>query len=243
MRSVCRSVVSLLPVLSVLLSCASWSWAATTIYTNESDWLDAVYHVQHLATDQTGLSLSDEVNTPLSDGMGLSQTLTFSKANTGLNHSFTITAMQADAEMIFNDVMGSNPPVITDALSVGKINQHEDDDWQVTFMPHSNVTAFALNLLSNNSNPGESLTVFGHDGSVLAQLPLIPRTSAAAGVSFLGVTSDTPIKSIVFNEDTGDDDIEISHFRLASIHAPEPASLVLLSLGLAAGGARRWRRC
>jgi len=73
-------------------------------------------------------------------------------------------------------------------------------------------------------------------------IDLSSQPSASADV-FVGVTSDFLFDRIVFNEDSGGDDIAIADVRFAVAVAPEPISSTLFIIGACALGMRRfWKK-
>jgi hypothetical protein len=215
------------------------AWAALTFFTSESGWRAVVSDEEDFNFTADNVAKANEVASPPADNAWLGGTLTFDAANTGLSSSFTLTTLEINAGFTFNDTEGSGPEW-DDALSVGDINNFEDDDWQITFDSNS-VFNFAWFLQDNDpSSTGESFSVFDKaSNSLLGTFTGIPKTN---GIDFVGVTSTTPIGRVVFDEDSGGDDTAMGGIVLSSTAVPEPSSVVLCGLALLGAGASCLRR-
>jgi len=211
-------------------------WSSVIFYTDELSWLAAVTEVEKFVTNSSNIATADEVLSPPGNNAQLGSVLTFNSVNTGLSWSFKLEALQNGASLVFNDEEHYSI-IWPDAISVGDIDNHEDDDWKISILSGPDLTAFAFNLINNdyNSYNGifESLLVFGRGDILLGKMENIPTSSSA---QFLGLISTEPFVKIVFDEDAGDDDIAISDFRFAkrldSNPVPEPTTGLLLASGL-----------
>jgi len=209
------------------------AWADLTFYTDESAWNNDVSDIEVLDFTATNVALADEVSSPPGGNEELGGVLTFDSANTGLSSSLTLIALESgDVDdfgdgFMFDDNEGSGPEW-DDALSVGDINNFEDDDWQITFDSGS-VFNFAWLLQDNNGNTGESFSVYDTSDSLLGTFNGIPAT---AGIDFVGVTSTVAIGRVEFDEDTGGDDIAIGGIRLSSTAVPEPSSFAVIGIAV-----------
>ena len=116
-------------VLFVALLSSVHVLAGTTLYTDRIKFEADAGPIENFTTTADNIILADEVDkTPESD-TALSATLTFNKSNTGLSRSFELATLQQGAEFVFDDGVSS---IFTDALSVGKIDEYENDDWSLT---------------------------------------------------------------------------------------------------------------
>lgn len=202
--------------------------AAIVFYTSESAWNAAVENEAGFDFTSSNVALADEVTSAPGANDGLGGTLTFSAANTGLTSSFTLITLESGAGFTFEDNEGSSPE--WDQLSVGDIDNFENDDWQITF-GSSDIYNFGFLLQDNNpGSTGESFSVFDTSDNLLGTFTSIPKTD---GIDFVGVTSsNTGIGRVVFDEDAGGDDTGLGGIRLSATPVPEPSSTLLFLVGL-----------
>ncbi len=205
------------------------SYAATIFYTNQTTWQNTVGSYVSLVTTAANVVKSDEVVATPGVNTGISGTLTWRAANTGLGFDFRLTALQSGAGITFDDEESSGNPVAYDnALSIGDIDNYENDDWKIQFLGGEYVYAFGF-LLCDNEGTIDSFSVYAHDGSLLgtisgASIPNSPGTKV-----FLGVISDKPIGWVQYDDDSTGDDIAIANFQFSTI--PEPNTIFLGILG------------
>ncbi len=204
--------------------------AQVVFFTDQNAWLAAVQNVETFLTSSTNVGLANEVNPAPLPNAQLGPILTFDQANTGLSRSFRVQTLQLNAGFTFSDHEGG--PVLPNfdaALSVGDVDNFEDDDWRLTLTAGASSTAFGFILRENNNNvSGESFSVYGASGLLGSVVPPASDTQ-----NFLGFTSVTPWTYVQFDEDVGPDDIAIADFRFANA-IPEPSSALLVMTGLAA---------
>lgn len=220
--------------------------ASAFLFTDLASWQAAVREVETLATTAAGVALADEVAAPPVANQQLGHGLTFGTAATGLARGFRLTTPDVAPGLldgfIFDDQDGPNEPSFDNALSVGDINDFENDDWALHLLDGALMTAFGFELRGSYAEKGETVTLLDASLAPLTTLVLpdlgLPGTAVNA---FIGVVSTEAFAGIRYDEGAGGDDIAIANFRFARI--PEPAALPLLAVGLAfLAGLRRRRR-
>lgn len=197
-------------------------------FTDEAQWLAAVESFETLTTDANGIALANEVSGPPSQNQFLGSFLTFDSANTGFQNSFTIETLEAGAGFTFSD--GEPSPASAgyeNALSVGDIDNFENDDWHFVFTSGPEVTAFGFILRDNGDTGGiDILSIFDTNGNLIGttdQLPSSTGTGAFVGV----ISTGAAIGSITYDEDASGDDIAIADFRFGTASIPEPSATFL----------------
>ena len=125
-------------------------------------------------------------------GADLGALLTFEAANTGLARSFQIETQQAGAVFVFDDGISS---FFDNALSIGAINQHENDDWSLTVLGNLPITAIGFEIRNNASSSGESIKLLDNAGNVLDTIAL---DSVSQTNGFIGVIADFAFSKIAF---------------------------------------------
>ncbi len=186
-------------------------------------------------TTADNIAKAQEVSSPPPNNAQLGSTLTFYSTDTSLSWGFRLNALQLGASLVFNDCEGYL--VWPNVLSIGDINNYENDDWQLEILSGPPLYAFAFNLINDN-DPYDYIYVYGQGGTLLGSTHDLPYCLYGGDPYpyFFGLISTDPISKIYFDEDVGPDDIGISDFRFASIPTanpiPEPASGLLLVAGL-----------
>ncbi len=199
----------------VMAVAAQAQWATqngVTVYTNQASWEAAVAGysalvIDSLATTSANLALATEVAAAPADNAGLNETLTFEKINTGFNVSFELYASQSGAGFTFNDTEGSGTEWL-DALSVGDIDNYENDNFYINILSNDQVFALSIELRENSFESGENFTISA--GTNFTQLADIDISSLPDNdVVFLGVISETPFNRFWLDESSGGDDMAI----------------------------------
>lgn len=197
----------------VLLGLGPPARAEIVFYTDPVAWLGDLdpSTLRGLVTDAAGVALADEVPSPpgtneqLCDGLATCQ-LTFRGSSTGFPWDFVLRPLEPGAGLTFDDTETGPSAPFEDALSIGDVNDFEDDDFEVTFSGAS-VYAFALFIRDNTSLSGEAAVVNAQAESA----------TLGGGVNgFLGVISTSPLVRFRYLEDGGGDDIAVSDFFFAT---------------------------
>jgi len=190
-------------------------------FTDESAWRAAVEKVETFRTTGANVAMAAEVKAPPGRDASLGPVLTYTRSQTGLSWDFRLKMLEPGSGpghgFVFNDTSNNPevPPAFINALAVGKGDQFEDDDWQVEITSGPKLFALGFDLCDNSSSEGESLSVYGSEGALLASTKVIP-SGPHGTVAFVGVVSAAPITKIIFDEDRGGDDIAIADFRFAN---------------------------
>jgi len=200
-----------------LLSAVSIVQADVMLFTDQSEWEDILSEMEVFTTISANIALADEV--PSQPGLNeyLGPILTFQAINTGLSRGFLVETLQPGAQFTFNDTEGGVPLVsFENALSVGDNDDYEDDDWQLSLLDGTAMTAFGVEIRHSRFAPGESITLYS--GAVLVgTIDLSSLPGVGNENYFFGIVSDVSFDRIGFNEDPDGDDIAIADFRFAEI--------------------------
>ena len=181
--------------------------------------IEATGSVEDFAFSATTIAQANEAVPPITENDQLGSTLTFPRSATGLCHSFTVRTLQSGAQLVFDDQEGS--AAWDDALSIGDIDNHEQDSFRVTFDGAIPVHGFGLHLLDNITQTAESIRVFDPSGLDIGALlniityETIPDSSGN-GTSFIGFWSAEPVGAIEFIENESGDDIGIERLAFAT---------------------------
>lgn len=185
-----------------------------TLYTDETTWAAEIAGIsQSFDTTASNVGLANEVSGPPGNNAELSGILTFQSSNTNLCWDFDLTALQTpcDYPFTFNDNEG--PPIFrTGAISIGDINNCENDDFEFNIYSGPPLNAFGFLLFDNGYVPGESISIYDEGGNQIALFDI----EGLSGTTFIGIVSTCPISRIMFDEDSGGDDIGIKDFRFGS---------------------------
>jgi len=189
-------------------------------FSERRSWLAAVEAVEPYPFTASNVALAAEVAQPPAVNAKLGPKVTFGARPTGLSCGFSVTALErgprsgigsAGRGLVFADEEGPRTwPQFKDALSIGDIDNFEDDDFEVRFTGPAAPTAVMIVIKHNDKVAGESLTVYSVDGEAIGRYSEIPLPDEQS-CTFLGLTSSYPVGAIVFNEDAaGGDDIALS---------------------------------
>jgi hypothetical protein len=127
--------------------------AQLPFYTDKAAWLAAVTNSETFVFTASNVQKADEVTTLPGNNASLGSTLTFAATNTGLSREFMLQALQSGANLVYNDAEPPSAPEPnqhfgTNTISIGDINNHENDDWQVTMTSGPPLTAFEFDLIA-----------------------------------------------------------------------------------------------
>jgi len=198
----------------------------------EAAWAAAAGGVTPLVFDTTAanVALATEVASPPGSGAFLcgppgtpvaSCQLSFEAVNTQLCRDWTLRSLEAGGGITFDDsAERSGSATWQEALSIGDINDNQNDDFELAFGAGQAVHAFGFHFVDNQRQRHESLTVYGPGDQVIAILPGNAAPLSDGNLSaFLGIVSELPITRVVFDEATDGDDIAIRDFRFGD---PDP---------------------
>ncbi len=207
-------------ILGVFVLCnLTVAQAAVSWTTNQTDWEAEVANIEVFSTIADNVSLADEVVSLPGLNAQLGPILSFQAVSTGLSIGFTIETLQPGAGFTFNETEGGVPHLSSqNALSVGDIDDWEDDDWRLRLLDSVSIMAFGVEIRDSRFAPGESITLYSH-GETVGTIDLSSLPSEENETSFIGVVSDVPFDSIVFNEDPDGDDIAIADLSFGPIAA------------------------
>ncbi|MEA1952438.1 MAG: FecR domain-containing protein [Planctomycetota bacterium] len=188
-------------------------------FTDQAAWSAAAGRAETFSTHGRNLTQAAEVSAVPQAGQTLAAVLNFPSSATRLARGFRISMLEPGSGkghgFVFDDYnKPGDSPGFDNALSVGKIERFQDDDWQMEITSGPRLYAFAFDLCDNAPAKGESISVYGTGNRLLARYDEIPGVGQQH--VFLGMISNTPITKIVFNEDPADDDTAIANFRFAT---------------------------
>ncbi|NNE08353.1 MAG: VCBS repeat-containing protein, partial [Gemmatimonadetes bacterium] len=215
---------------------ASPSFGAVTLYIDDAAGWEAALASATLSSDTVlttaaNIALSDEVASPPGANSGIGPTLTFDRANTGLDFDFVLTAPNAVAgfeqwSLVFDDNEGGIPP---NWISVGDIDgvggepsttvPYQDDDFEMTLSVDGfRVYGFGFILGNNTGEAGEVLSVYGVGDTLIQSFDMSTVGNPVGWVgNFVGIISDDPITRIFYDEGgIGGDDVGIKDLRFGS---------------------------
>ena len=131
--------------------------AAIVTFTDKAVWEAAVSGEQEFDFTAANVLLANQVSSLPPANTNVGNTLTFEAANTGLSADFTFHTLQSGANFTFDDhEAAGNLPDFDNALSVGDIDNFENDDWEMTFSPGLFALGFDLrNSIKRQFDKGE----------------------------------------------------------------------------------------
>ncbi|MEK7802388.1 MAG: putative metal-binding motif-containing protein, partial [Pseudomonadota bacterium] len=122
-------------IASTPTTCGTEDCAAATLVTNRTKWEAMLQTIEVFETTQENIEKADEVTTLTGINDHAGRKLTFRAINSGLSRGFAVETLQSGAGFTFNDIEeGGFFETYQMALSVGDINSHEDDDWQLSLL-------------------------------------------------------------------------------------------------------------
>ncbi len=213
-----------------------------TLYTDLTSWEAMVCDIEVFSTTSSNIEKAGELTTTLGkNDSTIGHILTFQTANTSLSRGFTVETLQVDDSMrvpfTFDDEEDTgNIPSFDNALSVGNIDNWEDDDWRLSLLDGASMTAFAVEVRHARFAPGESITLYSNN-VLMDTISLSSLPSTGNADFFIGITTDFTFDRIDFNEDPDGDDIAIADFRFATvvgnvqIISPSNYSVACLNVG------------
>ncbi len=189
----------------------------SSLISDLAEWKSQVSDIESFLTIADNILLADEVSTLPGVNEKLGSMLTYQAINTGLSFGFVIETLQDGAGFTFSESESGTPQLgFEDALSVGDIDDYEDDDWQLSLLDGATMMAFGIEIRHSRFAPGESITLYSNNESVaVIDLGALPETGN--GDYFIGIISDVPFDKIGFNEDPDGDDIAIADMLFAKV--------------------------
>jgi hypothetical protein len=247
-KAINRFLVFFLTVSSLTLLNMHAAQAATAMpYYDLLSWQSVVSGEEVFETIAANVALADEVTSIPGNSTVLGSPLTYQAGiqledNTILTKGFQLSTGDAAGNgFIFNhgiDLGWSNDWL--NALSIDDATS-PNDDWSLSLLNDSTMTAFAFELRNNKFEAGESVKFYHNDilQHTFDLSMLAPDTSSN---DFIGFTTDFAFDRIDFDEGAVGDNIGIADLRFAAV-APEPVSYVLFMVGAGTLGFRRlWKR-
>jgi hypothetical protein len=213
--------------------------AASFIIDDESAWVERIKAVHpnveiftvSFSPDNLKQAINETGGHPkVQQNLELGASLTFNQDVTGYPLSFTFASRHRRAQLVFADREGNNKCQFfcTDDISIGDVDNFENDDWIVSTT--SRIVGFAFELLDNDNEGFESISIYDeplvsqgspiYEGRINAPLiGLLQTPKVPTGKSrFIGIESnDHPFQTIVFDEDDKPDDIAVRSFRFAVV--------------------------
>ncbi len=181
--------------------------SVTSYFTDQASWQTAAQaasgSTQLVDFDGATLSLSNELSgIPLPD-QRLGHTLSFTAAALQSCPDLTLQTNDVDGltladGWIFDDQETGASVFPVGALSVGDVDDFEDDDFDIQFSG-ARPRAVGFLLVENFRESGEVLTVSGATG-VLLSIPAASLPVVSPSGAFVGFVADEDIYSIAFNE-------------------------------------------
>ena len=188
--------------------------AATILYTDEATWLSQTItgFAQSFSITPTTVALADEVLLPPTNDTLLGPSLTFQSGNTGLPFDFIFQDESPDSgtQVIFiNGVIGSTPTT--------------HHDWSVNFT--AGLPVFEIGLDLTGGIDPSAFRVFDTANTQVASITGIP--------SFIGIISDVPIGSVLFDDTPTPGGMGFDGFIVpTAAPIPVPSALLLFCSGL-----------
>lgn len=200
--------------------------AELVLYTSLGEFIRAAEVTDALITDSFEIAKTNQVFSEPSQNQNLGSKLDFDPENTQFRFRVTVSTVQSGANFTFEDFEDHNvgPPAnFFNALSVGDIDNHENDDFVLEMTGPGLPSAVGFEVRDNNFRNGsttagtqELLTVLTTEPAQTRVFDLSALNLGSPGAQFIGViaTAGERIRRIEFDEDSGGDDIAIADFRM-----------------------------
>lgn len=188
--------------------------AEIEFFTDEATWATTVGgNTQDFIFTATNVALADEVDGPPTFGSFLGQNLTFQSDLTAVVFDFGFQNSSPDAgtEIVFTaNGLGSSP------------TSHHD--WTLTTGPLDAPTEIGIEIFTGGAPTLiDAITVFDVNG---VQLGSFTSVGAVGGETFIGITSDDPIGSILYDDNPTSGGQVLKRFVTVSI--PEVSTFTCL---------------
>ncbi|MEM7195715.1 MAG: kelch repeat-containing protein [Pseudomonadota bacterium] len=199
--------------------------AELVLYTSLGEFIRAAEMTDALITDSFEITRATEVSSEPTQNQNLGSTLEFRPENTQFPFRFTVSTVESGANFTFEDFENANtgPPAnFFNALSVGDLDDFENDDWVLDMTVPQTVSAIGFEVRDNNFQDGSTTNGTQEFLTALTTVPgetrvfdLSALNLGSPGAQFIGVvaTAGERIRRIEFDEDSGGDDIAIADFR------------------------------
>lgn len=197
----------------------------TVYFTDEVEWNNAVEKlsakIYKLDTTREGMAKCEEISEVVPNGTRV-PTMTWMPTNTGIPTEFVLEAKQGELVCEDDEIFGG----AASWISIGDVNDREDDDFEVVVKPPTDVDVFAIAITvgDNVVEMGERLEVYDENDILratfvdcaFAEKPCfdLPDEEQQA---FVGIVSGIPLSRIFFDEHIGGDDIAVRDLRFGVI--------------------------
>lgn len=194
-------------LVSLLAAMPAWAELGDIYcFEDEALWNALAANVESLTTDADGVALANEVPAPPGSNSQLGKILTFDAAVTGLSRGFLLETLDPSTDILagftFSDGEPNPSADFIDALSVGDINNFQNDDWRFSVVSGETVASFAFILRQNgDTDAEEAMIALDAADQVLDQCQPVPVSD---GADFFGLIASVPVTKVIFNEGDGD---------------------------------------
>jgi hypothetical protein len=171
--------------------------------------------LDRIPTNPETIVFATEVTTEPDVNAGLSGTLTFSKSNTGLSRDYVLKTLQPGAGFTYDDDEGgANYASFDRALSVGDINNYEDDDW--SFSSPAAMRSFGVIIADSNTATPRTIILLDAGGLELERFSFTVENSIS---QFVGVITEYDFYEVRFDESAAPDgdDLAIKNLRVGAV--------------------------
>ncbi len=188
---------------------------SVTFFSDLTNWqTDVTTQTTSIAFTDVNVLAFDEVLSLPATNEDVGSPLTYSSGSPTLEqcYKFSLNTLQSSAGFVFND---SSSGAWVNSLSIGNINQYENDDFEIDFETGMEPFAFGFDLTDNTQDSGEILHVYAADDTTLLGSITGIFNSSGNVNTFIGVNSTVPIGRITFDEGSGGDDAGVGFVHLA----------------------------